>query len=483
MSNLYSKGNEETEGYKMLQKCQEKQQAMELVIIDQLVPEDHLLRKIDRSVDFSFIRKLCEPLYCMDNGRPAIEPEVLFRMLFVGYLYGIRSERRLEEEINYNIAYKWFCGLRLTEKAPDATTLSVNRKRRFRDNNIPEQIFNEILRQAIAKGLVGGEILYTDSTHIKAKANKHKKQTVTIERTPKAYMEELDAAVERDRKTSGKKPFEKKDDGDPPTADIQQSKNDPESGQLHKEGKPDGFHYSEHRTVDSKHNVIVNVRITPANVHDIDPIPQILDDIEQRLGKLPKYMGVDAGYHYAPTCHQIAGRGIQPVVGYRRHTHKREYYGKYRFVYDREKNVYRCPEDHELTWRTTRREGYREYWSDAGHCRDCPRRKECFRASVTRKMVTRHVWQDDLDDADAFTKTPNGKRIYAWRKETIEPSFAEAKELHGLRHARMLGIRNMYEQSYLTAAVQNMKRIAMALCSLFGFAVFRFSRNKGPAFA
>ena len=100
-------------------------------------------------------------------------------MLFVGYLYGIRSERRLEEEINYNMAYKWFCGLSLTEKAPDATTLSVNRKRRFRDNDIPEQrVFNEILRQAMEKGMVGGTILYTDSTHVKAKANKHKKMTV-----------------------------------------------------------------------------------------------------------------------------------------------------------------------------------------------------------------------------------------------------------------------------------------------------------------
>ncbi len=116
-------------------------------------------------------------------------------MLFVGYLYGIRSERRLEEEINYNFAYKWFCGLGLTEKAPDATTISVNRTRRFRDNNIAEKIFQEILRQAVEKKLVGGEILYTDSTHVKAKANKHKKTTVTIEKSPKAYMEELDAAV------------------------------------------------------------------------------------------------------------------------------------------------------------------------------------------------------------------------------------------------------------------------------------------------
>ena len=200
----------------MLNKFHEKQQGMELIILEQLVPQEHLLRKIDRSIDFSFIRRLCAPLYSANLGRPAIEPEVLFRMLFVGYLYGIRSERRLEEEINYNMAYKWFCGLSLTEKAPDATTLSVNRKRRFRDNDIPEQIFNEILRQAMEKGLVGGTILYTDSTHVKAKANKHKKMTVVVERTPKAYLEELDEAIDRDRKELGKKPFDKKDDDDPP---------------------------------------------------------------------------------------------------------------------------------------------------------------------------------------------------------------------------------------------------------------------------
>ena len=180
----------------MLNKFHEKQQGMELIILEQLVPQDHLLRKIDRSIDFSFIRRLCAPLYSANLGRPAIEPEVLFRMLFVGYLYGIRSERRLEEEINYNIAYKWFCGLDLTDKAPDATTISQNRRRRFRDNNIAEEIFNEILRQAMEKGLVGGTILYTDSTHVKAKANKHKKMTVVVERTPKAYLEELDEAIE-----------------------------------------------------------------------------------------------------------------------------------------------------------------------------------------------------------------------------------------------------------------------------------------------
>lgn len=452
----------------MLSKVHEKQQGMEVIILEQLVPKNHLLRRIDESIDFSFIRKLCEPLYSATTGRPAIEPEVLFRMLFVGYLYGIRSERRLEEEINYNMAYKWFCGLSLSEKAPDATTLSVNRKRRFRDNNIPEQIFNEILRQAIEKGLVGGEILYTDSTHVKAKANKHKKVTAVISCTPKAYLKELDEAIELDRELLGKKLFDKKDDDDdPPTKEIQQSKNDPESGQLHKEGKPEGFHYSEHRTVDSKNNIVVNVRITPANVNDVEPVSDILDDIEKRLGHLPTYMGLDAGYHNTRTAHQIASKGIQMVVGYRRHTHKGEHFGKYHFHYDPLQNAYICPQKQLLTWKTTNREGYREYWSDSKVCKNCQRRTECFSLNTTRRLVTRHVWQDALEQADAFTKTIAGKSIYKWRKETIERSFAEAKELHGLRFARMLGIRNMYEQSFLTAAVQNMKRIANAFRSLF----------------
>ena len=450
----------------MLRQQREKQQKMNLVIMEQLVPEDHFLRKVDRAVDFSFIYDMCAPLYCADNGRPAIDPEILFRMLLVGYLYGIKSEVRLEEEINYNIAYKWFCGLDLTEKAPDATTISQNRRRRFRGNNIPEQIFNEILRQCIAKGLVGGAILYTDSTHIKAKANKHKKKLVTVERTPKAYLEELDEQVDLDRKVLGKKSFDRDDDhkgggssGKTDTATKMQSTTDPDSGQQSRDGKPDGFHYSEHRTVDSAHNVVVNVHVEPANINDVTPMPEILDEIEARLGKLPKYMGLDAGYHNAAIAHLLETKGIQGVIGYRRHTHRGEHYGKYRFRYDPFFDAYICPEHQHLYWKTTTREGYRQYFCDSKSCAACPRRAECFGKSMTRRMVDRHVWQDALDDIIAFTKSSIGSRIYAWRKETIERSFAEAKVNHGLRYARMLGIKNMREQCFLTAAVQNIKRL------------------------
>ena len=173
------------------EKAKGRQMEYEFVMLEELVPEDHLLRKVEKAVDFSFIHDLCKDLYCPDNGRPAVEPELLFRMLFLGYLYGIKSEVKLAQEVNENIAFKWFLGLKLTEKGPDHATISANRVRRFSDNNIAEKIFDEILRQCKEKGLVGGKILYTDSTHIKAKANKHRKTYVTVAETPKEYLEEL----------------------------------------------------------------------------------------------------------------------------------------------------------------------------------------------------------------------------------------------------------------------------------------------------
>ena len=443
----------------------QQQNEYEIVLLEELVSQDHFLRKVDAAVDFSFIHDMCKDLYSPDNGRPAIEPEMLFKMLLLGYLYDIKSEVKIAQAVNENIAFKWFLGLKLTEKGPDHATISINRVRRFKDNNIAEKIFDEILRQCIAKGLVGGEILYTDSTHIKAKANKHKKVLVTVKETPKEYMEELDEQIDLDRKALKKDPFDKDDNnpsGEGGTTTRMVSTTDSDSGQQTREGKPNGFHYSEHRTVDSKNNVIVNVHVEPANVNDITPVPTILQEILFRLGKLPKYMGFDAGYHSAWIAHLLKKNKIQGVIGYRRHTHKNEVFGKYRFRYNLEFDAYICPEGKHLYWRTTNREGYREYWSNSKDCAQCPRRSECISEKAKRRLVVRHVWQDALEQIDWFTKTHNGQRIYSWRKETIERSFAEAKEYHGLRFARMLGIQNMREQCFLTAAAQNIKRLAMA---------------------
>jgi len=193
----------------MINKIDSTQQQLEVVYIENLVPQDHILRKINKHIDFNFIRELTKDLYCSNNGRPAFDPVVLFKMLFIGYLFGIRSERQLEKEIQVNVAYRWFLGFSLTDKIPDHSTISQNRIRRFKDTDIAQQIFDNIVKQAISHKLVDGKILYSDSTHLKANANKRKLVEKEVEKSVKEYVEELNKAIDEDRVSNNKKPLKK----------------------------------------------------------------------------------------------------------------------------------------------------------------------------------------------------------------------------------------------------------------------------------
>ena len=178
----------------------------EYLSIDELVPEDHLLRKIDKYIDFSFIYEKAKNYYCKDNGRPSIDPVMLFKMMFVGYLYGIRSDRQLEQEIQVNVAYRWFLGLGFKDKVPDHSTISANRCKRFADTTVFQDVFDEIVNQAIRHRMVGGRILFSDSTHLKANANKKNFTSEKVAVSVRSYLKELDEAVNQDREEHGKKP-------------------------------------------------------------------------------------------------------------------------------------------------------------------------------------------------------------------------------------------------------------------------------------
>ena len=457
----------------MLRIHNNKQTRMEMVIIEDLVPEEHLLRKIDKHIDFGFINEICKPYYSEDNGRPAIEPEILFKMLFIGYLYGIRSERRLVEEVKVNIAYRWFLGYDLTEKIPDASVIWQNRIRRFNGTDIPQRIFDEIVRQAIEHGYVDGKILYTDSTHLKANANKNKYTNVEVEESRKSYFDELNRCVNEDREAHGKKPFTEKAET-PEVRNIKQSTTDPESGFMHRDGKPKGFFYLDHRTVDAKHNIITDVHVTAGNVNDTQPYIERLKNQQGKFGFDVRYVGLDAGYNVAKICKELDGMGITSAVGYRRGCQSKGKYGKHKFQYVKELDTYVCPALHALDYITTSRDGYREYKIKHEACADCPYRSECLTEKQKSKSLRRHIWEDYKDKMNAFTKTDKGKAIYKRRKETIERSFADSKELHGLRYCRMRGLSKVSEQCLLTAAVQNMKRIATLLFRLSNFQFFSF---------
>ncbi|MEF2481934.1 transposase, partial [Vibrio mimicus] len=191
----------------MLQDPSPQQYEFEMVTMEQLVPKNHLVRKIDKAIDFEFIRDEVAHLYCQDNGRPPVDPVRLFKIIFLGYLFGIKSERQLVKEIEVNVAYRWFLRMSLTEKVIHASTLSQNRIRRFNNTDVFERLFINIVELAIAKGLVAGQQLFTDSTHLKANANKNKHTNELKDVRASAYLNMLDEDVALDREREGKMPF------------------------------------------------------------------------------------------------------------------------------------------------------------------------------------------------------------------------------------------------------------------------------------
>lgn len=441
-----------------------RQTKAEFVTTEELVPEDHLLRKIDAVIDFSFINEGCRPYYCADNGRPAIEPEILFKMLFVGYLFGIRSERRLVSEVQVNVAYRWFLGYGLTDRIPDASVIWQNRRRRFSATDIPQKIFDEIVSQAIAAGLVGGEVLYSDSTHLKANANKRRFTEAEVSASTASYLSDLDADVDEDRESHDRKPLDRTG-GDPPAKArrIKRSVTDPESGFMHRDGKPKGFFYLDHRTVDARASIITDVFVTPGNVSDTTPYLERLTTQIAKFGFSVAAVGLDAGYNTTPVCKGLSALGIEGALGRRRGCHAKDRWGKHRFEFYPEEDAYVCPEGWALGYVTTDRQGYRHYRGQKDRCESCACKEKCLSPAQRVKTIHRHIWEDDKDRCRDFTRTERGRAIYARRKETVERSFADSKELHGLRYARMRGISKVTEQCLLTAAAQNMKKMALML--------------------
>lgn len=449
----------------MLKKPSPQQTELEMVTLESLVPSDHLLRKIEAAIDFSFIHDRVSGLYCPDNGRPALDPVLMFKALFVGYLFGVRSERQLMREIEVNVAYRWFLGLRLTDPVFDASTLSQNRRRRYNDTSVAQDIFDAIVEQAIGHGLVDGTVLYTDSTHLKANANKNRFDKQVVAKSRSDYWAALDRAVEEDRAAHGKKPLKEKVRA-AVEKETKVSRTDPDSGYMVRDGKPKGFFYLDHRTVDGRHGIITDSHATPANVHDSIPYLARLDRQRARFGLDVRAVGLDAGYATAGIAKGLEGRGVLGVTGYRRPTPpKPGMMASKAFAYEPEADGYRCPQGQLLRYATTDRSGYRHYKSDPAVCRTCPLLASCTSSANAIRVITRHVWQDARERTEAHRLTDWGKAVYKRRKETVERSFADAKQLHGHRYARFRGLTAVYSQCLLAATAQNIKKIAPAMAS------------------
>ena len=447
----------------MLKKPGPQQTELEMVSLESLVPQDHLLRKIEAVIDFSFIHDRVAGLYCPDNGRPPLDPTLMFKALFIGYLFGVRSERQLVREIEVNVAYRWFLRLKLTDPVFDASTLSQNRRRRFNDTSVAQDIFDHIVEQAIGHGLVDGTVLYTDSTHLKANANKGKYDLAMVAKSRSDYWADLDAAIDEDRAAHGKASLKPKE-RTPAEKETKVSRTDPDSGYMVREGKPKGFFYLDHRTVDGRHAIITDTFATPASIHDSVVYLGRLDRQRQRFDFDVQAVGLDAGYATAGIAKGLTDRDILGVTGYRNPTPpKSGMMRKSKYVYERQADGYRCPNGQLLTYATTDRNGYRHYKSDPAICRTCPLLASCTSNANAVRTITRHVWQDEREEVDQRRLTPWGKAIYKRRKETVERSFADAKQLFGHRYARFRTLVRVRCQCLLAAAAQNIKKIALIL--------------------
>ena len=449
----------------MLKKIENIQSKLVLYTLDELVPKESLFRKIDKYIDFTFIYEKVKDLYCSNNGRYSIDPVVLFKLVFIQAIDGLKSMRKTCEKIKVDLEYRWFLGIPLGEPTPHYSTFSQNYIRRFQGTDVFEEIFVEIVEQAIKYNLVKGETFFTDSTHKKANANKNKFHE-EVQKVVHQRKEWLEKEINEERKKQGKKEFEFTEKIEEKKVKV--SDTDNESGYYHRDNKEKGFMYLDHRTVDSKCNIIVDCHITKGNVHDSKPYIERMEYIKKKFGFKIKEVGVDSGYDTLEIKKYFEDNKIFGVIAYRRYQQGDTQIRKYEFKYNKDKDYYVCPKTGIIIPYTGKidREGYKWY-SNKENCKGCPHINECCKKQGYR-VIRRLICEELNENSRDRRLSERGKELYKLRKEKIERSFADSKNNHGYRYAMYKGIEKNQHYTWLICAAQNMKNISLKLQKVMG---------------
>ena len=414
-----------------------------MTTMEEIVPQDSLFRKVAKYIDFTFIYDEVKDLYCDNNGRPSIDPVVLFKLIFIQALDGLKSMRQTCKKIKVDAEYRWFLGIPFGVDTPHFSTFSKNYERRFKDNDIFEKIFINIVNQAIKYHLVDGTTFYTDSTHKKANANKNKYDEV-IEEIVKERREWLEEEINEERKKNGYKEFKYKDEIE--EKKIKVSTTDSESGYYHRDHKEKGFMYLDHRTVDHKCNIIVDCFITKGNVHDSKPYINRLEYIKNTFNFNIKKCAVDSGYDTLDIKKYYIDNNIFGVIGYRRYGTQESRKEKSKYEYNKELDIYVEKETGEVL-------EYTGYINKLGYKK--------YQNTKKDKTVTRHICEEINEQFRENRISEDGKQLYHFRKEKVERSFADSKQNHGYRYAMYKGIQKNQNYTWLICAAQNMKNIAI----------------------
>jgi transposase len=435
--------------------------------IDELVPQDHLLRKVESVMDYEWLYERLSPYYCHDNGRPGTDPVVLIKMVLIQHLFGIPSLRQTYRQIQDTISYRWFLGYGLLDEIPHFATVSYAFCKRF-PPELSEEIFEYILNKALNNRMVDPSAIFIDGTHIKASANKKKFQKQQVARTAKIYAEQLREEVNEERIKLGKKPIEEENDSDddneddPPKGGGTQEKTvsttDPDCGMFIKGEHERQFAYEAHTACD-KHGMVLGTTVTAGNVHDSVAWDAVYDAVTSKFNV--QFVVMDAGYKTPWIAKKTLDDGKIPILPYTRYKGKKGGYKPWDYEYDPVNDQYICPQGGILRHTTTSKEGKRIYRSTPKDCKNCPCKVLCGANEKGQKMLTTHIWQESLDIVEQLRKTECGKEFYGMRKETIERVFADAKEKHAMRYTHHRGLARVTNWVWLKYAAMNLKKLAI----------------------
>jgi len=422
--------------------------------LDDVVPSDHLLRKIDAVLDLSWLRSELAPFYS-HTGRPSVCPELMIRMLIVGYCYSIRSERRLCSEVELNLAYRWFCRLGLEDLVPDHSTFSVNRHGRFRESDILRMVFEEVVSRCMTAGLVGAEGFAVDASVIEADASRFKRiegvvVAWTDEERARGPVREFLSALESE--TSPINPTK------PPKA---MSPTDPAAAWTTRGRHKVMFGYSLNYLIDMENAVILDVEATPTRItKEVDATETMVARTEQRFGLKPDHIAADVAYGTGEMLGWLVERKIDPHIPVWDQS-KVAAAGKFTradFRYDKKRDIYICPGGKELRTSGTAHDGGTiKYIAKRSDCGRCSLKGKCTTARERR--LSRDVNEDARDHTRALMQT-EAYEVSTCERKKIETLFGEAKHLLGLTRLRLRGLTGARDEFLLTATVQNLKRLA-----------------------
>jgi len=426
--------------------------------LDELVPADHLVRKLDAVLDLSWVRAELAPYYS-HTGRPSIDPEVMLRMLLVGYVFAIRSERQLCSEVQVNMAYRWFCGLSIESAIPDHSLFSRARHERFRQGDILRRVFESVVGTCIVKGLVGGEAFSVDASLIKADVNPAKRvpgdapiawpERDKASRAVRDYLSALDRE-NTEALTAGRKRK--------PRMAI--SLTDPEAVWIAYRKIRSIFAYHANYLIDNKLGIIVDAEGNRANrIDENQACVDMVERVAQRFGIKPNSLAADTAYGNARTLKTLVEHGIEPHIPVIDKSARNDgTFSRAEFQYDQVRDLYICPGGKELTTSGTAHDGTTyKYLAKRRDCEICPLKPKCTKGKERR--LARDVDEPIRDFVRALAGTPAFKHSRDQRKK-VEMAFAHMKRIFKLDRLRLRGLSGARDEILLTATAQNLRKLA-----------------------